>query len=255
MLLLLTQVFFIWGIHGFLQLSWIGLFAIKWVLFHLENNGLQELFLSQLTQFSEEYNVLDASFLPCMVVFGELHAFPALTWIGLFGAKSAYLHLEAPNFHEVFLSKVNSVITEKQCAASFCFYTDGFPSRDTCVSSSKMNWWICSKMSLFHLENFGLQEVLLSKTFWVSRDNTVLYAAATFTAGFLREIHIVLQLRWIGLFGANWGYFHLERPSSQEVFFSKTDAILTGKQCARCSCFKHGWFSFEKYLCFFNLAK
>jgi hypothetical protein len=185
MLLLLTQVFFIWGIHGFLQLSWIGLFATKWVLFHLENNGLQEIFLSQLTQFSEEYNVLDATFLPCMVVFGELHAFPPLTGIGLFGAKSAHLHRESPNFRKVFLSKVNSVITEKQCAASFCFYTDGFPSRDTCVSWSKMNWWICSQMSLFHLENFGSQEVLLSKTFWVSRDNNALEAASTFLAGFL----------------------------------------------------------------------
>jgi hypothetical protein len=104
------------------------------VLFYLENSGLQEIFLSQLSQFSEEYNVLDATFLPCMVVFGELHAFPPLTGIGLFGAKTAHLHFESPNFREVFLSKVDSVITEKQCAASFCFYTDGFPSRDTCVS-------------------------------------------------------------------------------------------------------------------------
>ena len=109
MLLLLTQVFFLWGIHGFLQLSWIGLFATKWVLFHLQNNGLQELFLSQPAQFSEEYNVLDASFLPCMVVFGELHAFPPLKWIGLFGAKSAYLQFESPNFHEVVLSKLTQL--------------------------------------------------------------------------------------------------------------------------------------------------
>jgi hypothetical protein len=255
MLLLLVQVFSLWGIHGFLQLRWIGLFATKWGLFHLENNGLQELFLSQLTQFSEEYNVLDASFLPCMVVFGELHAFPPLTWIGLFGAKRAYLHLESPNFHQVFLSKVNSVITEKQCSASFCFYTDGFPWRDTCVSWSKMNWWICSKISLFHLENFGLYEVLLSKTFWVSRDNNVLHAVATFIAGFL----------WRDTCGSStlvnsplWSILRLFPPWKTVVAGSilfQTNAILTGKPCARCSCFNQGWFSFDKYLCFFNLAK
>jgi hypothetical protein len=167
MVLLLTQVFFFWGIQGFLQFSWIGLFATKWALLHLENYRSQELFLSKLTQFSEGDNAQDAA---ASIIVGCLWRHTRVSSPQLnrpIGSKSAYLHLEAPNFHKVVLSKVNSVITEKQCAASFCFYTDGFPSRDTCVSSSKMNWWICSKMSLFHLETFGLQEVLLSKTTWV----------------------------------------------------------------------------------------
>jgi hypothetical protein len=42
--------------------------------------------------------------------------------------------------------------------------TDGFPSRDTCVSTTKLNWWICNTMILFYVENVDLQEVLFSKT-------------------------------------------------------------------------------------------
>jgi hypothetical protein len=41
--------------------------------------------------------------------------------------------------------------------------TDGFLSRDTCVSSTQLNMPILNKMSL-HLENPDLQEVFLSKT-------------------------------------------------------------------------------------------
>jgi hypothetical protein len=43
-------------------------------------------------------------------------------------------------------------------------------------------------------------------------------------------------------------------PQLHGVFLSKTNTILTGKQCARCSCLSHGWFSFKRYMCFFNLA-
>jgi hypothetical protein len=35
----------------------------------------------------------------------------------------------------------------------------------------------------------------------------------------------------------------------------KTISILTGKQYARCSCFWHTWFYFERYMCFFNIAE
>jgi hypothetical protein len=80
------------------------------------------------------------------------------------GAKSAYLHLEAPNFHKVVLSKVNSVITEKQCAASFCFYTQ---------------------------------------------------------MDFLREIHVFLQVRWIGGSAAKWAFSILKPLVCRKYSFQK----------------------------------
>jgi hypothetical protein len=51
-----------------------------------------------------------------MVVLIELHVFLQLRSIGLFEAKRAYLPIETPKLPEVFLSKVNSVLTEKQFA-------------------------------------------------------------------------------------------------------------------------------------------
>jgi hypothetical protein len=47
----------------------------------------------------------------------------------------------------------------------------------------------------------------------------------------------------------------LLNPDRLEVFLSKTKSILKGIHGARYSCFKLRWFSFKRYLCFFNLAK
>jgi hypothetical protein len=49
---------------------------------------------------------------------------------------------------------------------------------------------------------------------------------------FFGEIHVFLQLCFIGLFGANTAYLHNENYELQEVFLPKSNSILTGKQCA-----------------------
>jgi hypothetical protein len=46
-----------------------------------------------------------------MVFFGEIHEFLQFRYIGLFKENRSYLHLETPNFQEVFLSKTNSILT------------------------------------------------------------------------------------------------------------------------------------------------
>jgi hypothetical protein len=51
-----------------------------------------------------------------MVCFGEIHGLLDLSCIYLFGAKRASAHLESPKWQEVFLSKMNSILTGKQCA-------------------------------------------------------------------------------------------------------------------------------------------
>jgi hypothetical protein len=71
---------------------------------------------------------------------------------------------------------------------------------------------------------------------------------------FFGDSHVVIQLSLIGLFGIKRAYLHLEKPKLQELFLSKINSIFTGKQYARCSFFYHRWFSFERYMCFFNLA-
>jgi hypothetical protein len=47
----------------------------------------------------------------------------------------------------------------------------------------------------------------------------------------------------------------LNKTKLQEIFLSKTNSVLTGKQCARCPTFYHRWFSFESHMCFFNSAE
>jgi hypothetical protein len=45
----------------FCQLSWTWIFETKYPFLHLENFGLQEVFLTQQTQFWKQNNVLHAT--------------------------------------------------------------------------------------------------------------------------------------------------------------------------------------------------
>jgi hypothetical protein len=54
---------------------------------------------------------------------------------------------------------------------------------------------------------------------------------------FYQKIHVFLLLRWIGLLGTKWAFWHLENSGLQEVFPPKTNSVLPGKQFARCSSF------------------
>ena len=69
------------------------------------------------------------------------------------------------------------------------------------------------------------------------------------------EIHVFHQLSWTGLFGTKKAYLHLQKAKLHELSLSKTNSIVTGKQCATCSYFRHKWFSFKRYKDFFNSAK
>jgi hypothetical protein len=51
-----------------------------------------------------------------MDLFDVQHAFLQLRGIGLFGTKRAYANLENPTYQEIFLSKITSILTRKQCA-------------------------------------------------------------------------------------------------------------------------------------------
>jgi hypothetical protein len=47
---------------------------------------------------------------------------------------------------------------------------------------------------------------------------------------FFIEIHVFLQLSGVGLFGAKKAFLHLRKYDLQEVFLSKNNSVLTGKQ-------------------------
>jgi hypothetical protein len=81
-----------------LQLCWIGLFGTNATFVHRENKDMQEAFLQKWTQFSQGDNVIDAAATNIDGFHWRDTGVFQLKWIGLFGANTAYLHLETLNF-------------------------------------------------------------------------------------------------------------------------------------------------------------
>jgi hypothetical protein len=61
-----------------------------------------------------------------MIFFCEIHVFLHLSWIGLFGSKWAFLHLESCNLQEVFLSKLTQFWQGNNVLVDIAPYIDGF---------------------------------------------------------------------------------------------------------------------------------
>jgi hypothetical protein len=55
---------------------------------------------------------------------------------------------------------------------------------------------------------------------------------------FLQEVHVFVNSAELAYL-AKQSLSYLETGNVQQVFFSKTHSILTGKECARCSNFEH----------------
>jgi hypothetical protein len=143
---------FLWEIHVFHSLGWIGLLGTRWVFLHFENYVFQKYSFLKLTQFSQGKKILDpaASNIDGFLWRG--------TWLSSTqlnspnGENKAYLALETTTNQEVFLSKTNM---------------DGFLLRDICVSSTYLNRRIWNKVSIVYFENWDLQGVFVSRTNWI----------------------------------------------------------------------------------------
>jgi hypothetical protein len=109
-----------------------------------------------------------------------------------------------------------------------------------------------AKRADLHPEKRKIQEVFLSKLTHILQGNKVLHVPASNTNGFLQGIHLFFHISWIGWFGIKWAFLHLESYDLQDLFLSKTNSFLTGKQWARCYCFYHKWLSFKMFMCFIN---
>jgi hypothetical protein len=71
---------------------------------------------------------------------------------------------------------------------------------------------------------------------------------------FFQEINVFFQLSWIGLLGTKCAFLHLEHFELHEVFLPKIHSVLIGKQCTRCSCFRHRVFFFRVINVFIQLS-
>jgi hypothetical protein len=94
-----------------------------------------------------------------------------------------------------------------------------------------------TKWSFLHLETHVLQEIYLSKPTQYSQENPVLKAHASTTTVIPSRDICVSSPQWIGLLGTKLSFVYLENEYLWEVHLSQVNSILTGKQCATCSCF------------------
>jgi hypothetical protein len=165
----------------------------------------------------------------------EMLVFLQLSWIGIFGANTVYLHLETLKFQEVFPSKINSILTGKLCARFYCVWNTWFSfERYTCF---ELSWKdpLGTKRGYLYLEKPKLQEVFLSKLSPVLTGKQCAGCSCLWHRCFSFERYTYFQLSWIGLLGTKRSYLHLEKPKLQEVFLLTTNSVLTGKQCGWCS--------------------
>jgi hypothetical protein len=136
MLLILTQMVFFREVHVFLQLSWIVLYGANMAYLHLENCDLLEVFLSKTNSILLGNNVVYYPFLTWMIFFQEIHVFLQLSWIGLSRANRAYPQLENDEWQEEFFQNLSQFSQGNKVLDAPASNTEGFPSRDTCVSST-----------------------------------------------------------------------------------------------------------------------
>jgi hypothetical protein len=157
-LLLLTQMFFLWEIHEFRQLAELAYIEQREPTSTLKTLiGRMYSFL-KLTHFSQGNNVVDTCVLTQMVLFGEIHVFLQLCWIGWFETKTSNLHLKKTKLQEDFLSKTNSVLTGKLLLQHTQFFQE--------IHAFLQLSWIDlfgTKWAFQHLQNSDWQEIFLSK--------------------------------------------------------------------------------------------
>jgi hypothetical protein len=146
--LLLTQMVSFWEIHLFLQVSWLSQCGRYWAFLPLENYDLQEVFLSELSQFSQGNNVLDPT---ASNTDRVLSRDTCVSWNQLnrqIWIKESVSQTWTPKLQEVFLSKTSSILTRINVLHAADSHIDGFLWRDKCVFSTQLSRPIWRKENL-----------------------------------------------------------------------------------------------------------
>jgi hypothetical protein len=139
----------------------------------------------RLTPFSQKKNVQDAPASNNEWYPREIQVFRQLIWIGLYGAKWAFIHSENFNLQELSFQNLTQVSHRKKVLGVPVSNSDGFLLRDTCVPSTSWIGWFATKWTFLQLENYGLQEAFLSKLAQFSEGDNARDAAASIIDHFL----------------------------------------------------------------------
>jgi hypothetical protein len=135
LILLLTQMIFFREIHVYLQLRWKGLFGTNIVYHRIEIPKLQEVSISKTNSFlTGNLYCKFSCFYHKWVSLERYMCLFQLSWIGLLGSKTVYLHLKKSKFQEV--SK-QLILTWNQCDwFSSCLHKWYSFVRYTCIFNS-----------------------------------------------------------------------------------------------------------------------
>jgi hypothetical protein len=113
--------------------------------------------------------------------------------------------------------------------------------------------YLCQRELISTLKNLSCRRYSFQKLTQFSQGNNVLDFPASNTDGSLESYMSFLNSD--DEFCTYRANLQLEIPKLQEIFLSKTNSIISGKQCTRYSCFYHRWIPFEKYVSFFNSSE
>jgi hypothetical protein len=118
----------------------------------------------------------------------------------------------------------------------------------------QLSWFLLfgANRVYFPLEIPACRKYSFEKLTQFSQGNHVLDAPASNPNGSLSRDTCVLSTYLHRPIGRRWAFFHLGNCNLQEIFLSKANSVLIGKQCARCPCFYNTWVSFKRYMCVFN---
>jgi hypothetical protein len=190
-----------------------------------------------------------------MDFFQEIHVFLQLTSIDLFGGKEAKNTLKHWNCRKYSFQTLTQFSQGNNVLDAPASKTDGCFLRGIhlFLRFSRTGLFL-AKWAFHYLENYDLQEVFLSRSNSILPGYNVLQWHFLTETVFLGEVHVFLQLSWIGLFVVNRAYLHNETKKLSEVFLSKTTQCSQGNN-GLCTCFSHIWLSFERYMCLFILSK
>jgi hypothetical protein len=132
-------MFFFWNTHVFIQLNWVGLFGKKVLFYPLKTLIHRQYSFQKPTWFTQRNNMLHVPASNIDAFLSQIHVFLQVCWMGFFGPKCPFLSLENPNWKAVFLSKTNSILTEKQCARCSTFKRLWFFLTATCAFLIQLN--------------------------------------------------------------------------------------------------------------------
>jgi hypothetical protein len=148
------------------------------------------------------------------MIFLERHEFFQLTWIGLFGTKWVFLHLENPDLQEIFLSKLTQFCQGTNMLDGPASNTYVFLSRDACVSSTQLSSPIRKKRAFSTFNILICRKYSFQKGTQLSHGNNVLDVAAS-------NIHGVIWrgtwVSWTQLNSPTWNKHSLSPPGKIKV--------------------------------------